>query len=72
LEGSDSSVDYEIEDERAVAIRELHEETNLVIATEDLQLVGVAPTNNLRGRSPDRNFIFTGICQDLSKVQFKA
>lgn len=52
------SVDYEQEDEAAAAVREVKEETNLDILPEHLVLVGMAPTNNLRGRSPDRNFVF--------------
>jgi 8-oxo-dGTP pyrophosphatase MutT (NUDIX family) len=63
-------VDYDMEDERAAAVREVKEETNLNIKAEDLTLVGMAPTNNLRGRSPDRNFVFA--CMGDNSAEIKA
>jgi 8-oxo-dGTP pyrophosphatase MutT (NUDIX family) len=51
-------VDYKNEDELTAAVREVREETNLEISPHQLTLVGMAPTNNLRGRSPDRNFVY--------------
>lgn len=54
-------VDYGNEDEWTAAVRELKEETNVEIAQEQLKLVGLMPTN-LKGRIPNRNFIFTAIC----------
>lgn len=62
------SVDYEKEDEITAAVREVKEETKLDIKAEELRLVGMAPTEMLRGRSPDRNFVFTCKVNNPSEI----
>ncbi len=64
------TVDYENEDELQAAAREIKEETNIDIEKEQLSLVAMAPTNSFRGRSPDRNFVFT--CKHTGSSEIRA
>jgi ADP-ribose pyrophosphatase YjhB (NUDIX family) len=46
------------EDPLCAVVRELHEETNIVVNPKDAVLVGNTWTQNLRGKNPDINFVF--------------
>jgi 8-oxo-dGTP pyrophosphatase MutT (NUDIX family) len=61
-------VDYEVENERMAAVREVKEETDITLSENQLRLVSLVSTNTIPGRAPDRNFVFAGICDNATEL----